>query len=280
MGSEFMTLVLLGLFALFLYLVLRLGSGAAAWLSGARFRPYRQLATRYQGRFESRGFSEPPTVSFTHNGANVRVGLAPQVAGKPQAARTRVVVRFPKGLPFRLDLPPLPRPAPPQPPKGTRLVRVGDQEFDRGYVIQSNDAEMARSFLTQSVRWAIGNLGRLAPPGGSLISINPERMLVQIDRNLGQAAEGLLQAVNEALVIYDGLRQGVAARLSEGIAIVAVGPASAEDAGTPICKVCGEAIDAPGVLCDTCKTPHHRDCWEFVGSCSIYGCSGKKSVPA
>ncbi|MBV8559053.1 MAG: hypothetical protein JO116_26230, partial [Planctomycetaceae bacterium] len=78
----------------------------------------------------------------------------------------------------------------------------------------------------------------------------------------------------------DGLRRGVAARLNEGIEIVAAGPASADDAGPPICKVCGEAIVTPGVVCGTCRTPHHRDCWEFVGRCSIYGCDGKQSIPA
>jgi hypothetical protein len=52
------------------------------------------------------------------------------------------------------------------------------------------------------------------------------------------------------------------------------------DAGPPVCKVCGDPIVEEAVRCDTCLTPHHRDCWEFVGSCSIYGCKGKQSVPA
>ena len=280
MGSEIMALVVLGVFALVLYLFIRLGASAAAWMSGARHRAYRQLAARYRGRFESRGFSDPPTVSFSYNGSNVRVGLAPQVAGRPVSPRTRVVTRFSRGLPFRLELAPVARPAPPQPPKGTRVVRVGDLEFDRGYVIQANDTEMAQAFLTPPVRWAIANLARLVPPGGILVSINPERMLVQVDRNLGQSVEALAGAVREALIIHDGLRQGVAAQLHEGIAIVAAGPATAEDAGPPICKVCGEAIVSPGVFCETCETPYHCDCWEFIGACSIYGCNGKRKIPA
>ena len=159
-------------------------------------------------------------------------------------------------------------------------MRIGDQEFDRGFVVQANDAEMACEFLNPAVRWSIGNLDRLGPPGGMLVSIHPERMLVQVDRNLGVSAEGLILAVRETLNLHDGLRVGVAARLSEGIAIVAAGPAEVVDVGPPVCKVCGESIVAPEVLCETCKTPHHQDCWEFVGACSIYGCNGKKSVPA
>ena len=113
-----------------------------------------------------------------------------------------------------------------------------------------------------------------------LVSINPERMLVQVDRNLGLDPEALAFAVREALLIHDGLQRGGHADVGEGVAIVAVGPAAEEDAGPPICKVCGEPIADPGVVCAACRTPHHRDCWEFVGSCSIYGCNGKQSVPA
>lgn len=273
---KLMAWVILGLLALVLYLLIRLGALTSAWLSGSRYRAYRQLAVRYQGKYESRGLSDPPTVSFGYNHSTVRVGLAPHVAGQMAGPRTRVVARFRQGLPFRLELAPISRPAPPQAPKGTRIVRVGDQEFDRGYVVQANDVDMAREFLSATVRWAIGNLGRLGPPGGMLLSINPERMLVQVDRNLAITADALAQAVREALVIHDGLQQGVAARLNQGIAIVSAGPATADDAGPPICKVCGDPVTPPSVACTICRTPHHRDCWEFVGACSIYGCHGKQ----
>jgi hypothetical protein len=262
------------------YLLIRLVATGSAWLTGRGHRPYRLLAARYRGKFERRGFSDPPTVSFQHNGSSVRVGLAPQVVGKPLPPRTRVVVRFPRGLPLRVELAPTARPAPTQLPRGTRTVLVGDRDFDRSYMVQANDAEMARAFLGPVVRSAINNLARLAPPGAMLISVNPQRLLVQVDRNLGIGAEALTGAVHDALVIHDGLCRGIAEQLGKGIAIVAAGPAAPDDAGPPICKVCGEPIVAPGVLCGTCQTPHHRDCWEFVGACSIYGCNGKRSVPA
>jgi hypothetical protein len=269
-----------GLAVLILYAIIRGGVKSVGWITGSRFRAYRQLATRYRGRYENRGLSDPPTVSFSHNGSTVRVGLAPQIPGQPMFPRTRVVVRFGQGLPFRLELAPYARPSPAQPPKGTRPVRVGDAEFDRGFLVQANDPEMARDFLTAPVRWAVGNLQRLGPPGGMLVSINPERMLVQVDRNLGALPASLSAGVAEALTIHDGLQSGVASRLGEGVAIVAAGPASAEDAGPMMCKVCGDPIgDAPRVHCATCRTPHHRDCWEFVGGCSIFGCKGKSATP-
>jgi hypothetical protein len=190
--------------------------------------------------------------------------------------RTRVVARFRSGIPFRLELAPVSRPAPTQPPKGTQAVRTGDHVFDHEFVVQANDAEMARDFLNPMVRQAIGNLQRLVHAGGMLLSINPERLLVQIDRNLGQSTEALCQTVGETLVIHDGLQLGVSRRMRQGIEIVNHQELGHEDQGPPVCKVCGELIDGgPIVLCSNCRTPHHGDCWEYVGSCSIYGCGSR-----
>jgi hypothetical protein len=275
-----MELFIVGLMFLACYAFLRLAAKFSAWVSGTHARAYRQVAAMYGGRCESRGLSVPPTVSFAYHGSNVRVGLAPQVPGQSSIPRTRVVARFAQGLPLRMELAPVMRPAPPQPPKGTRLVRLGDPTFDRGYVVQANDPEMVRGLLTPAVRWAIDQLQRMAPPSGILVSVNPERMLVQVDRNLGLSTEALSAVVREALVVLDGLVQGVAARVNQGISIVQAGAAAPEDAGPPICKVCGEAIAGPGVLCASCRTPHHRDCWEFIGSCSIFGCNGKHMTTA
>ena len=67
--------------------------------------------------------------------------------------------------------------------------------------------------------------------------------------------------------------------MSQGIEIVDQPDAWEEDAGPPICKVCGEPIDEGEIIvCASCNTPHHRDCWEYVGACSIYGCNGKVGV--
>jgi hypothetical protein len=43
------------------------------------------------------------------------------------------------------------------------------------------------------------------------------------------------------------------------------------------CEICGENIDdhpaSNLVICLTCHTIHHKDCWIYYGSCPIYGCS-------
>jgi Prokaryotic RING finger family 1 len=39
-----------------------------------------------------------------------------------------------------------------------------------------------------------------------------------------------------------------------------------------ICGVCGQAIESDLVRCRRCRAAHHRECWEFNGKCSTYGC--------
>ncbi|MFO0958777.1 MAG: RING finger protein [Isosphaeraceae bacterium] len=191
-----------------------------------------------------------------------------------------MVAQFATSNPFRLELYPWAgRPA--QPPKGTRPVHTGIPEFDGQYLAHSNDPQIASDVLrVPSVRAALDELRRLAPPHGMLASVNPERLLVQVDRNLGASAPSLEAAVRDALIIHDYLRAGVTRRIGDGVEIVAAGPAAPEDAGPPVCKVCGDAIVAEFVYCGQCRTPHHRDCWTFVGGCSIFGCQGKHCTSA
>lgn len=45
------------------------------------------------------------------------------------------------------------------------------------------------------------------------------------------------------------------------------------------CSVCGDHLGPDGVACEICATPHHADCWEYTGGCSLYGCGGLESRP-
>jgi hypothetical protein len=39
-----------------------------------------------------------------------------------------------------------------------------------------------------------------------------------------------------------------------------------------LCQVCGDPLFNPVALCRACSTPHHMDCWRYVGGCSTYAC--------
>lgn len=46
------------------------------------------------------------------------------------------------------------------------------------------------------------------------------------------------------------------------------------------CPVCGDPLVERVRACPRCETPHHDDCWEFSGGCSIYGCAASASAAA
>lgn len=48
---------------------------------------------------------------------------------------------------------------------------------------------------------------------------------------------------------------------------------------TPCCRVCGTELTGELVTCESCQTPHHKDCWEYWGRCATYGCLGLERPP-
>ena len=185
-----MELVILGLIVLFIYAFIRGWPPSAAWMTGAPIPGLSPASQRFNGRYESRGISDPPTVSFLHHGTTVRVGLAPTIPGQPVNPQDAGRRAIPEGDPVPARARPGSRPAPPQAPRAPARSRPASPSSTADFVVQANDPEMARDFLNPQVRWAVANLQRLVHPGGMLVSINPERLLVQIDRNLGTRPRG------------------------------------------------------------------------------------------
>jgi hypothetical protein len=44
------------------------------------------------------------------------------------------------------------------------------------------------------------------------------------------------------------------------------------DASAGDCQVCLEKMNSRVVYCAQCRTPHHEECWSYMGMCSTYGC--------
>ena len=40
----------------------------------------------------------------------------------------------------------------------------------------------------------------------------------------------------------------------------------------PSCQYCGCEIEGKAAFCTACETPHHRDCFEENGKCTVYAC--------
>lgn len=62
------------------------------------------------------------------------------------------------------------------------------------------------------------------------------------------------------------LRVAIKHREEEEVAPLAVNASAGE------CQVCSEKMETRVVFCGKCRTPHHEECWSYVGTCSTYGC--------
>ncbi|MBI4866994.1 MAG: hypothetical protein HY816_08575 [Candidatus Wallbacteria bacterium] len=46
------------------------------------------------------------------------------------------------------------------------------------------------------------------------------------------------------------------------------------------CPVCGDDLaPALAVVCARCNTPHHKDCFQFAGTCAVFGCGTDRFEP-
>jgi hypothetical protein len=155
---------------------------------------------------------------------------------------------------------------------GVRDIAIGDRKFDNRYTIAGSDEAAIGAVLSPSARGIIDALRLLAFNDDIYVSLGAGQLLV---KKLGcsHTYEAIAQFITLSLTLYDQMlgAQG------EGITFVEplqgdekadAGPA----AGNGECQVCGEGIAGDAVFCRSCQTPHHKDCWEYNGVCSTYGC--------
>ena len=231
-------------------------------------RIYRELAAKCGGSYSAGGWFGRPSVRFRHRDVLVAVDMAATWDGGENSVCTRVLLQWPdpdircevfsSGAWSRFGR-----------FVGMQDIEIGSVDFDRDYIISGNDRDSLVGFLSNGVQVHIDRVRYVKSSAGVYLSVNRGTFLVRkrgVIRN-----ESILELfVMEVLDLYDQ----ALLTLTKGIEFVGVHlDDGAEDA---ICQICGERMDDDIVFCRRCKTPHHLDCWQYLGSCSTYGCSESK----
>ncbi|MBI4860803.1 MAG: hypothetical protein HY815_11155 [Candidatus Riflebacteria bacterium] len=180
---------------------------------------------------------------------------------------------------------------------GMQDIVIGDRAFDDAFILKSESEPFLRSYLSPSIQQIIsGDLLRM--PGELYIQFAQDRILVRKQFPLArldqlsvlhdatlELARAAVAALERLPVTNDPARLVRDAR-DAGQPVPAAPPVVAAPEGsdrprpaprpTAICQVCGQSFDGPNaVFCVLCETPHHRDCWEYNGRCTLYGCQGQ-----
>jgi hypothetical protein len=165
---------------------------------------------------------------------------------------------------------------------GMNRFTSGDRDFDREWTVLTSDAAKARQFLSPEVRQWLNAVALPQAMGETYLRIAAGELLIrqQYIHTIAAGATPPASSVHTAdrKVIDDLLQASLEIyqiALREPLAGIAFVDEVEIDPAAPNCLVCGEIIVGSEVMCQSCRTPHHRECWHYVGGCSVFGCGGK-----
>jgi hypothetical protein len=146
---------------------------------------------------------------------------------------------------------------------GFKDVQIGDRDFNESFEIRTSAIDFVRKVLSPELRPQLRMarlfgkfLWRLSRAGFLLRFYRWPESRVELDRRLMLSFQLL-----EGLPGSDGKGQ------------IRIGTAVVRMDEETFCQICGVTLAQGKVVrCVKCVTPHHLDCWEFNGRCSIFAC--------
>lgn len=228
-------------------------------------RACEELARHYGGRVHRAGWFGHPRVSFRCRSSEVWVGVfahGSQTNGYGSSTRLQTAWLDPG---FSLCISHPPRPARLNAQDGLMSWQHGSQDFDARYSIRTSDRTLTAALMNRFALYQIEQLRQHPRPSGLLIEIHHGAF--QISKGLAiHRPVDLLAFVQVSLELHDQTL------LSATEGIVFPEQPVAQPLEHVVCQICGEPIGKDLVFCCRCKTPHHRDCWQYLGHCSVFGC--------
>ena len=259
---EFISLCLLvfaiGLVGLFI-LAGRVQARADRWN-----KAFAKIAKRFGGQLSAGGWFRSPQVRLRHGQIQARLsaffpqgkqhrGCLDLAAQLPQCEARLQIVAHTASQPLIAEMFGLPR------------IELDGGDIESRWQVLSDSEDEARRLLTGGVRWQLEQLWQIHAGAEVAVSISQGWMLI---RKRWTAPDGgdMEAFVEQGLGLVDQLL------LTRSVGIEWVGEGEIQLIEDARCAVCGELLRQEIVYCRRCKTPHHRDCWEYNQGCSTYGC--------
>jgi hypothetical protein len=228
-----------------------------------------QLAQRLGGRLVDSGLHGESLVEIPLAGRTARVESFR--GSRYSDSYTRVVVRLPRS-PGTLHILPegfgrsfLSR-------LGDQDLSIGDAQFDFEYVLKAHPPTLIRGLFHPDRRdQVMASVRRLNNLRDATIDLDRNQLTVQCREHLTDQAglQVMLQTAEDFLkYLFESTPEaGSGIQWSE---------LTVRDGGE--CPVCGTAMGHQVLRCEACRTPHHAECWAYMGRCSTYACKGTRAV--
>ena len=163
---------------------------------------------------------------------------------------------------------------------GMEDIEIGSPQFDAAYYISGNSRQAVRDMLSaevQAVIWKLAKVGARALRDPCDIQVRFLGGVLTITKPICLTSyEDLDRFVTLSAELFEAALRTRSTGI-EFVGDVAI-DAKEPDAAESQCQVCGEPLAKDLVYCGGCRTPHHRECWEYFGGCSTYACGEKKYV--
>jgi hypothetical protein len=152
---------------------------------------------------------------------------------------------------------------------GMQDIEVGVRSFDDLFIIQGNNPTLIREYLALPAQQALRGLADFTALRNLHCIIGGSTMRVTKNKHLSSERE-LLLFLAGCETLYIALLEA----RTLGIEYLPNLPPSLRPESH--CQVCGEGLSGKIVYCTGCHTPHHLDCWQYIGHCSVYACGQKR----
>jgi hypothetical protein len=152
---------------------------------------------------------------------------------------------------------------------GAQDLLIGDASFDEDYVIKATPESLAARIFSPARRSeVIRTVRRLRGFADPSFDLDENYLSVVVRQYLRDetALNTLITAATEFLGHVTALSTPRGVELGE-VKIAAEGH----------CPVCGTGLREPLARCERCRTPHHGECWSYLGRCATYACRGTRS---
>lgn len=237
--------------------------------SNSRKQTLRRIASRVGGTFIDRSFFSEPSLELTLAGR--RAHLEFFGGSKNRSPYSQVVVDLRGVSPGSLHI---------QERGflqailnlfgGGQDLEIGDPSFDKQYVIKATPGSLApRLFRRDRRPTGIRIVRRIQSYVHPTFDLNPQTATVKVRQSLRAEAD-LMTLIDTAREFVDFV---VSPAAPAGIVLEEVTVAA-----EGVCPVCGTAMKDRILRCEECRTPHHAECWEYMGRCSTYACKGTRGV--
>ncbi len=241
--------------------IVAIGIVVANETRSAREEKWRSAAEKLHGTFRPGGFFDRPEIVLPLKGQPATLTF---LEGK--VSRTKLEVLLPPPSAGSLKIEPDSMGHSVLRLFGMRDVEIGDRLFDEQYYIVSEPESIARTVFAPERRAAsMTAVRRLNHCHGFSLEIEGRTLRVEVMELLEDP--DVIVAMARTAEEFLGFVSPVLS--SDGIQM--------DDCADGQCPICAAPLAGESVQrCGRCRAPAHRECWEYVGRCTTFGCEPRR----